>query len=245
MKKINIISTILFFIITLFLFNCNFGDINNQKRQENKQDTINNQEVNFDSDLIEIGLPFLIDSTDYIIFPVSFNQEQNRKNSSNRKSDYSYSESDTYRYNSNNEWDSYSGNLINLGFQNINNEKITFLTKKNIKIYSYYFLRNIFYEYGLKFILLEIKDADTNQDEKIDYQDISSLYICDITGKNLQKLSPNGQHLESWRIIAKNGKIYFRTIEDINNDDKFDYNDKINLFQIDLLNKHKIKKIFI
>ena len=243
MKKINIISIILFFVTVLFLFACDFGDISNKKRQENKQDTINNEEEYIDPNLIEIGLPFIIDSTDYIIFPISLNQESSRNKSSKRGTDYSYSETDRYMNNSNSEWDSYNGSLINLGFQNINNEKITFLQKKNIQIFGFYFLRNIFYEYGLKYILLEIKDEDTNQDEKIDYKDISSLYICEITGRDLQKLSPAGEHLESWKIIAMNGKIYFRTIENTNDDEKYNYNDKINLYQVDLLNNHKISKI--
>ena len=236
----------LFLIITLFLTSC--FDINeNNNRTKNKQDTINidNETVNIESESIEIELPFLLDFTDYMIFPISINIPQKNRKLLSGSSDSYYTESETYRYNSSFDFDSYYGNFVNLMFKNINNKQINYLTKENIRIISFHFLRNIYSKYGKQYIILEIKDTDTNHDGMLDYQDISALYICTVSGNNLKKLSLDGQHLNAWKVISRTGELYFQTTEEIDDDEK---NNKIvitKLYCVDLLNNFKTEEILI
>jgi hypothetical protein len=46
-----------------------------------------------------------------------------------------------------------------------------------------------------------IYDVDTNRDGKLDTNDIKSLYLSDINGKNFTKISANFQELIDWNLI--------------------------------------------
>ncbi len=235
------------FLITITLFSINCFDINESIRdvsRNNEQDTVSNNNTNgLKSEILELELPVIFDSTNYLIFPISVFQKPERSSSWRGSYDYSYSESYRYEYNADYGMDSYYGNFSNLIFQNIKSEKNTFLTKKNIRIYSFHFLRAYYIKYGKQYILLEIKDTDSNKDKKIDYYDISSLYVCRTDGSKLLKLSPDNQNLVSWKGIIENGKLYFTTLEDSDNNNIYDYNDKKKLFSVDLKNNFMLEEL--
>jgi hypothetical protein len=66
--------------------------------------------------------------------------------------------------------------------------------------------------------------------------DIKSLYISNADGKGFKKLSQDVQELIDWNLIEAQGRIYFRTIEDINKNGAFDKNDKVHYHYVSLLN---------
>lgn len=76
---------------------------------------------------------------------------------------------------------------------------------------------------------------DTNRDTKLDANDIKALYISTIDGKNLKKLSADMQELIDWNLVESKNRLYFRTIEDTNQNGQFDKNDRINYHFVDLL----------
>jgi hypothetical protein len=76
---------------------------------------------------------------------------------------------------------------------------------------------------------------DTNRDTKLDANDIKSLYISTISGANFKKLSTTMQELIDWNLVESNSRLYFRTIEDTNQNGQFDKNDRINYNYVDLL----------
>ncbi len=76
---------------------------------------------------------------------------------------------------------------------------------------------------------------NTNRDAKLDANDIKSLYISTISGANFKKLSATMQELIDWNLVESKNRLYFRTIEDTNQNGQFDKNDRINYNYVDLL----------
>jgi hypothetical protein len=82
-----------------------------------------------------------------------------------------------------------------------------------------------------------VADMDTNKDNKLDNNDIKSLYVSDISGKNFTKISVDFQELIDWNVIDSRNRLYFRTVEDTNKNGAFDKEDRLHYFYLDLLAK--------
>jgi hypothetical protein len=82
-----------------------------------------------------------------------------------------------------------------------------------------------------------LADMDTNKDNKLDNNDIKSLYVSDISGKNFAKLSVDFQELIDWNLIEAKSQLYYRTIEDTNKNGEFDKGDLLHYFFVNLLDK--------
>ena len=65
----------------------------------------------------------------------------------------------------------------------------------------------------------------TNQDGKLDYNDINTLFISKINGTDFRKLTETNKELIDWKLIESKNRLYFRTIEDTNKDGEFDKKD--------------------
>ncbi len=235
----------IYFILIMFFTGC-FSDNRNisYEEDENIEESIEQNDIMTDSSFMKmINMPIHFDSLDYIIYPLSIFKNNDRK-SSKRSYDYEKwdynSNYDNYNYET---YDEYSGGFYNLVFQNSKTGEIKYLTDKRIRGSSFRYLREIYHKTGKKYLLLELKDADTNKDGLIDYKDITSLYICDISGNNFTKLSPENENLVNWKIDNQIGKIYFQTQKDINKDGFFDTADSTLLYFIDVTKNMKITKI--
>ena len=223
MRKLTLISI---FIITLI-------SCKNDDKPTITYDNLNDKkEIVRDSSIIVINeLPIEIDSTDYLIYIIG---EPNDLSYGSSYSGFS-SESDNRKsfsvmnsYNSN-----ISGDIHNIKFQKNESDTITDLTDKTILISSVDFLREIFNTNKKQYLLYTVYDSDSNADQKINYQDLKSLYMSEINGQEFKKLTPDFQELINWKIIKSQNRLYFRTIEDIDKNGKFDNGDKLHYFYID------------
>jgi len=189
-------------------------------------------ELKKDTTFIEVSdLPIQIDSTNYLIHPIGdFRIEDKRgkiiyKSSGYGSKNFSVSNYGGYRI---------SGNLSNVKFQHIDSEKLSALTENVIKIKSLTFLRKVFDNTKKQLLVYEVTDKDTNQDRKLDFNDINTLYISKINGTDFRKLTDTNQELIDWKIIESKNRLYFRTIEDTNKDGEFDKKDIIHYKYVDL-----------
>lgn len=176
-------------------------------------------------------LPIEIDSTDYVIYvtgePVesyygsSYGGFGSSSDNSNNFSVVSAYKSDV------------SGKIYNLKFQKKESDTLTVLTDKHILIHKVTFLRPIFNQNKKKYLIYSVYDTDTNGDQKLSFQDLETLYLSRIDGKNFRKITPDFQEIIDYKVIKIQNRLYFRTIEDIDKDGRFDNEDKIHYFYID------------
>ena len=177
-------------------------------------------------------LPVHMEGTKYLIHPVGGIRvyEDNVKSygSSRTNNEVSYAISNYNRF----ELTGYFENLI---FQHIDSTALKPLTDKLIQIQTATFLPTIAEKYKKELLIYTLVDSDTNKDGRVDANDIRSLYISDISGQGFKKLSDDMQELLDWNLIDAKGRIYFRTIEDINKNGAFDQNDRVHYCFADLL----------
>lgn len=195
-------------------------------------------ELKKDSTLIEIAdIPIHIDSTQYLIHPIGeYEIYGTRGKSYFGSSNYgsgSFSISNYNRY-------EITRDLHNLKFQKIDSENLTTLTKQNIRIKSITFLRDIFDNTNKQILVYRILDKDSNRDNKLDDNDINTLYISNIDGTNFTKLTAEFQELIDWKVIEIMSRLYFRSIEDTNKNGEFDKEDKVHYQYVDF-NLDKLK----
>lgn len=206
--KNKILFSLLFF--PFFIASCNSD--NNEKR-ENELIVLdaNKNEIKIDTTLVTIAdLPVKIDSVSFLIHPIGNYKIERYDREYIFKS--SRSNSDNFKL-TNNYGDEIKGNMNNLLFQKDQSSNLTTLTKKNIKIKSVCFLRDLFDVTKKKVFLYEIVDTDTNDDKKINLQDLYSIYISNVDGSNFRKISKGNQKILDTKFIKTNQLFYFKTLE--------------------------------
>ncbi|RCJ25457.1 hypothetical protein A6S26_16940 [Nostoc sp. ATCC 43529] len=82
--------------------------------------------------------------------------------------------------------------------------------------------------------LYKIIDQDTNADKKINTNDAIVGYISDLSGKNLQQITPNNTQIINWVILPSQNAIFLKIIKDSNNDKKFTGEDNTNFVRVNL-----------
>lgn len=201
------------------------------------EDSKETTELKKDTSAIEIAdLPILIDSTDYLIHPIGEYKVFNKRIGSYSTDSFGLSdrsEGGTFSISSYN-GDYISGNLSNLSFQHVDSMEIVPFTNKIISIKSIRFIHNPKNEMNRDIMIYEIFDQDTNKDQKLDYNDVKTLYISKIDGSNFIKLTPVLQELVNWKLMEANNTIYLRSIEDTNHNGEFDKKDKMHYFYVNL-----------
>jgi len=186
-----------------------------------------------DSTEIKVAdLPVHMEGTKYLIHPVGdiriYEDNSRSYGSSRTNGNMSYAISNYNRF-------ELTGYFENLKFQHIDSTAMKPLTDKKIQIQTVTYLNTIADKYKTGILLYTIVDSDTNQDGKVDVNDIRSLYISDAAGSGFKKLSSDMQELIDWNLIETKGRVYFRTIEDINKNGAFDKNDRVHYHFTDLL----------
>lgn len=186
-----------------------------------------------DSTEIKVAdLPVHMEGTKYLIHPVGdirvSADEARDYGSSRTNGNVSYAISNYNRF-------EITGYFENLKFQHIDSTALRPLTNKKIQIQTATYLNTIAAKYKKNILLYTLVDADTNQDGKVDSNDIKSLYISDAAGYGFKKLSQDAQELIDWNLIEVQGRAYFRTIEDINKNGAFDKNDSVHYHYVNLV----------
>lgn len=186
-----------------------------------------------DSARIKVAdLPILMEGTKYLIHPIGdirvYDDSNRSYGTSRTRNNVSYAISNYNRF-------ELTGYFENLKFQHVDSTSLKPLTDKNIQIQTVTYLNTIADKSKKQVLVYTLVDSDTNQDNKIDSNDIRSLYISDITGNRFTKLSKEMQELIDWNIIETNNRLYFRLIEDINKNGAFDKDDMVHYYFADLL----------
>lgn len=189
-----------------------------------------------DSTQIEIAdLPIQMEGTNYLIHPVGdlrvFEKGSKARYGSSSVNDVSFTISNLGEY-------EITGYLQNLKFQKIDSDSIRPLSDKPMLILTATYLKTIADKTQNKIMVYTLTDSDTNKDGKIDTGDIKTLYLSDISGENFTKVSTDLQELVDWNIIESKNRLYFRTIEDTNQNGQFDKNDVLHYNYIDLALKN-------
>lgn len=184
-----------------------------------------------DTTQIEIAdLPIQMEGTNYLIFPIGTvsGDKKNLKASYDSGTGYTVSNYSEYQI---------TGYLQNLKFQETGKDTLYSLTDKNVLIETATYLKGIADKTKKQLMVYAMADMDTNKDNKLDNNDIKSLYLSDISGKNLTKVSVDFQELIDWNVIEAKNRLYFRAMEDTNKNGEFDKEDTLHYFYVNLLDK--------
>ncbi|MDB9314749.1 hypothetical protein PN462_16670 [Spirulina sp. CS-785/01] len=71
-------------------------------------------------------------------------------------------------------------------------------------------------------LIYHLINDDTNQDEKLDQQDASLVYLSDFSGNNFTQISPDQTQVKQWDYFPDQNIILLNLGEDRNEDNKFD-----------------------
>jgi hypothetical protein len=175
-------------------------------------------------------LPIHMEGTNFLIFPIgNLNSSKGVKSSSYRSQEgFTVSNYGEYQI---------TGYLQNLKFQEIGKDTLTILTDKPILIQTATYLKSVSEKTKQQFLVYTLADMDTNKDNKLDTDDIKSLYISAISGHQFIKLSPDFQELIDWNLISVSNRLYFRTIEDTSKNGEFEKEDVLHYYFVNLLDK--------
>jgi hypothetical protein len=180
-------------------------------------------------------LPINFDGTNYLIHPIGDlnNYDGNSKyESGSSRSDYVQN----YKVSNYNDFQ-ITGFLKDLEFQEIGSDSVRTLSTKPLMIESATYLKTVADKSGQQLILYTLSDIDSNNDMKLDENDIKALYISTISGSRFTKLSQDQREVLDWTIIESKNLLYFRAIEDTNKNGKFDKNDTLHYHYLSLLAK--------
>ena len=183
------------------------------------------------TDIQVADLPIHMEGTNYLIFPIGNLKSTNRGLRSS-----SYESQDSFIVSNYGEYE-ITGYLQNLKFQEIGKDTLNSLTDKPVLIQTATYLKSVSEKIKQQLLVYTLADMDTNKDNKLDTDDIKSLYISDISGNKFTKLSPDFQEVIDWNLIAVSNKLYFRTIEDANKNGEFGKKDVLHYYFVNLLGK--------
>lgn len=179
-------------------------------------------------------LPIQFEGTKYLIFPVgnlnTLDGGISRYESSSRMEEQSFTIS-------NNMENEITGYLQNLKFQKFNSDDFTTLTDKQILLESVTYLKDYSNKTKQQILVYLLADNDSNNDGKLDTNDIKSLYLSDISGSNFTKISVDFQEIINWKIIESQNRLYLKSIEDSNKNGRFDKTDKLHYNFVNLSDK--------
>jgi len=82
--------------------------------------------------------------------------------------------------------------------------------------------------------LYRILEQDTNGDKKLNGEDATISYLSDLSGKNLQQITPNNTKIINWVVVPSQNAIFLKIIKDSDNDKKFTEKDKTNFVRVNL-----------
>ena len=193
-----------------------------------------------DSTQIEVAdLPIQMEGTNYLIHPVGdlrvYERGTKSRYGSSSVNDLSFTISNLGEY-------EITGFLQNLKFQKTDSDSIRPLSDKPVLILTATYLKLVADKTQNQIMVYTLADADTNKDGKIDSGDIKTLYLSNISGEHFTKISEDFQELVDWSLIESKNRLYFRTIEDTNQNGQFDKNDVLHYNYIDLASKKWVVK---
>ncbi|MFL5764020.1 MAG: hypothetical protein ACJ77K_08775 [Bacteroidia bacterium] len=220
-------------LLVIVLFNTNRTDKGGIQLVKNDSTAVNNHK---NQQVLVYGEYMDLDSTDYLLIPLGMKSTDDLEDKGLRSKsaeEYGSSYNGSYR--------SYKYNFYTLDFGNCNNiifynkctDETHLLLQEPAIISQFYFP---FYdkEYtGSKyyFILLGIRESDSNGDGYINSEDAEKVYITDLSGKNRIQVTPDNTQLVDWFIDPATNNILMKVRFDTNKDLKFNYYDEIEIMK--------------
>lgn len=187
------------------------------------------------SKVLMASLPVFFDSTRVLIHHIGF--ESIKEKREREKLVFSkgggYIE-DSYSFRFNKEYDSFSGNIVNLYFENAETGEQRLLTDKALNITSAVYQRALANKTGRHYLIYQVFDKDYNGDGKLNYYDIPALYVSTLDGKDFTKITSDFHAFVDGRMVMMNERYYFCTYEDVDRNCRFDNKtDKYHYYYID------------
>ena len=136
-------------------------------------------------------------------------------------------------------------NCNNIIFYNKKNDETHLLLQKPAIISQFYFPYYDKEYAGEKyyFILLGIREDDTNMDGYINTDDAETVYLSDLAGRTMFKITPDNTQLIDWFIDMPTKNILMKVRFDTNKDKKFNYYDEIEIVKTSIDSPVEAKKI--
>ena len=218
-------NKLIYFILTISIFSCSNID---QNAVEIINDSISQQQI--DSILTEFKFEYddliFVDSSSQVLLPIT-----TRLNTRSKSYGKDGNLSDEY------------ARFWNIIFYNSSSYQTRLLTESKIRIEDLSVNIQNAGQIIKNSILYIIGDIDYNADTKIDYQDPVHLFISEIDGTKLKRISPENENLKSYKIVPNTDKIIYQTIRDIDNNLVFDRFDEQIWYMIDLGKNEKSLEI--
>lgn len=178
-----------------------------------------------------------LDSTNFLLIPLGMKTMEKPSDGGLRSKSSDEYESSVY----NDNYRNFKYNFYSLNFNNCNNiifyNKIndeTHLLLKVPAIISQFYFPYYDSEYKGKkywFILMAIREYDTNADGYINEQDAEKVYISDLSGKYRTAITPDETQLVDWFIDEATNTVLMKVRFDSNDDKKFDYADELEILK--------------
>lgn len=167
-----------------------------------------------------------IDSSGIFLFPLVMGETDKEGRTRWRKTESSYKEMPRDNY-----W--------NIIFLNGATGSYHLLSEQKMLIRRYLFDATQFgkeadWAKAPKVIFYEITVADYNQDSLFTADDPTYLFVTDRQGGGFRQISPAAHHLMGWQYAASVGKVFMTLRKDSDRDGRFEPEDEISTFTIDL-----------
>ncbi|MBS1578003.1 MAG: hypothetical protein JST29_00010 [Bacteroidetes bacterium] len=170
-----------------------------------------------------------IDSSGILMFPLSMGETERDGGS------FSYKEMPSNSY-----W--------NIVFLNSKTNEYHLLSERKMLINNYdvkYSSNTIDIPQTKNHIFYSITTDDYNKDKKLTQEDPNYLFVTDKNGNNFRQISPSNYHLQNWEFIKSVNKVIMTVKKDSDKNNKFDDNDEVTTFEIDIDKGTEAKEIFL
>lgn len=233
----------IFVCLSIFLFSsCNERENNRNNMSNNTSEPIILSMDDMLSDttkMVEINFPVYFDSTRVLVHPIGFINVNTKDDMSigdritSKTEDYRKSSSGDSHFYAYNAGDRISGSITNLYFDDVDNKSQCLLTDKVLNINGVEYLRGLSKVIGKDYLIYNVYDQDTNNDGKLNGNDVLACYISNLNGKDFKKITPDNQQYVPGVWVLWASRYYFKTIEDTNKNGQFDEKDKAHYYYID------------
>ena len=216
------IRSIIFSIAIFILISCGQNNPDSQVQQTADSTTVDSLAVlNDPKNYLNVQTNSFseIDSSGILMFPLSMG-ETGRDGGS-----LSYKEMPRNNY-----W--------NIIFLNSRNDEYHLLSDKKMLIRNYDFKyandNNVDLPQTTPYIFYKITSDDINKDKKLTDEDPDYLFVSDKEGNNFRQISPSNYDLRNWQFIKSANKVLLTVKKDSDKNNKFDENDEVTTFEIEI-----------
>ena len=203
------LSHLLLLFVSILFFSCKKEKETPKVIYEEQKESSELAAQRNDTASIKIAdLPILMEGTKYLIHPVGdvrVYDNFSKVYGSSKTNQVSYAISNYNRF-------ELTGYFDNLKFQHIDSTNVCALTTRKVQIQTVTYLNDLAAKTKKQILVYSLVDSDTNRDGEIDQNDIKSLYLSNVDGTMLTKISDNLNSI--LKIISKKcSKRYLKIIK--------------------------------